>query len=105
MSQYDTQSLYDFLLHTPEGGLRKMLVDRNRMTDVHCTLLVKIVRSCTEEQFSEHFNKEDFPKIRLGPAESKIKDKFWVDCRALLLERGILQPAVAQKAGVEKIAA
>jgi hypothetical protein len=93
MSQYDTQSLYDFLLHTPESGLRKMLVDRNRMTDVHCNLLVKIVRSCSEAQFAEHFEKQDFPKVRLGPAETKIKEKFWTDCRAVLLERGILQPA------------
>lgn len=92
MSLYDTQSLYDFLLHTPEGGLRKMLVDNNKMTAVHCTLLVKIVRSCTEGQFGDHFNKQDFPKIRLGPAEIKIKEKFWADCTALLLERGILQP-------------
>jgi hypothetical protein len=96
MSQYDTQSLYDFLLHTPESGLRKMLVDRNRMTDVHCNLLVKIVRSCTESQFSEHFEKEDFPKIRLGPAEVKIKEKFWTDCRSVLIERGILQPGIKQ---------
>ncbi len=102
MSQYDTESLYDFLLHTPEGGLRKMLVDRNLMTDVHCNLLVKIVRACTEEQFSEHFEKEDFPKVRTGPAEDKIKEKFWANCKAILLERGILQPSTAHK---EKVAA
>lgn len=101
MSLYDTQSLYDFLLHTPEGGLRKMLVDNNKMTAVHCALLVKIVRACSEEQFSGHFTKQDFPKIRMGPAEGKIKENFWADCAALLLERGILQP----KAAGEKIAA
>lgn len=102
MSLYDTQSLHDFLLHTPESGLRKMLVDRNKMTDVHLNLLVKIVRSCSEVQFTEHFDKQDFPKIRMGPAELKIKEKFWTDCMALLLERGILQPLAA---GAQKLAA
>lgn len=97
MSQYDTHSLHDFLLHTPEGGLRKMLVDKNKMTDVHLNLLLKIVRNCNADQFGTHFEKQDFPKVRLGPAEEKIKEKFWGNCTALLLERGILQPSVAQK--------
>ncbi len=96
MSQYDTQSLYEFLLHTPEGGLRKMLVDRSKMTDVHVNLLVKIVRGCSADEFAEHFSKQDFPKLRFGPAESKIKEKFWADCTSLLLERGLLQPAVVK---------
>ena len=92
MSQYDTQGLYDFILHTPEGGLRKMLVDKKNMTDVHCNLLIKIVKSVTADQFTEHFEKQDFPRVRMGPAEMKIKEKFWDNCIATLLERGILQP-------------
>lgn len=103
MSQYDTHSLHDFLLHTPEGGLRKMLVDRKLVTDVHFNLLMKVTRGCNAEQFSEHFERSSFPKVRLGPAEEKIKEKFWADCTSLLLERGILQPAGPQK--IEKIAA
>jgi hypothetical protein len=91
MSQYDIPALYEFLLHTPEAGLRKMLVDRNKVTDVHFNLLLKIVRSCTPEVFGEHFEKKDFPKIRMSPNETKIKDKFWQDCTAQLVERGILQ--------------
>lgn len=94
MSGYDTAGLHDFLLHTPEGGVRKILVDKNKMTDVHCNLLLKIVKGCSPEDFAQHFEKQDFPKIRLGPAETKIKEKFWGDCTAVLLERGILQPAV-----------
>jgi len=97
MSQYDTHSLYDFLFHTPEGGLRKMLVDKKNMTDVHCSLLIKIVKSCPADVFAEHFEKQDFPKIRFGPAEVKIKEKFWGNCMATLTERGLLQPAVQQK--------
>ena len=102
MSLYDTDSLYDFLLHTPEGGLRKMLVDKVKVTDVHCNLLVKIVRACNQAQFAEHFEKQDYPKVRLGPAEAKIKEKFWVDCTALLLDRGLLQPKAG---GAQKLAA
>jgi hypothetical protein len=91
MSRYDTQSVYDFLLHTPEGGLRKILVDRNRMTDVHLNLLIKIVRACDEERFCEHFHNQDFPKLRMSPNEMGIKEKFWQNCVAVLLERGLLQ--------------
>ena len=98
MSLYDMHSLHDFLFHTPESGLRKMLIDRNRMTDVHCNLLFKVVKSCSADQFAEHFDKKDFPKLRFGPAEAKIKEKFWDDCVSVLLERGILQPTGAQKA-------
>ena len=94
MSQYDTQSVYDFLTHTPEGGLRKILVDKVKMTDVHLSLLIKVVRACSEDQFADHFDKQIFPKIRLGPAESKIQEKFWLDCTAILLERGLLQKQV-----------
>lgn len=97
MSLYDTQSVYDFLLHTPEGGLRKILVDKNKMTDVHLNLLVKIVRTCTEGQFADHFEKQDFPKLRMSPAETKIKEVFWRDCTAMLVERGLLQLVSEQK--------
>lgn len=105
MSQYDTQSVYDFLLHTPEGGLRKILVDRTKMTDVHLNLLIKIVRGCSEQQFAEHFEKQDFPKVRFGPNEDKIKEKFWADCTAMLLERGLLQPASTMDKTDNKVAA
>lgn len=97
MSQYDSYSLYDFLYHTPESGLRKILIDRKNMTDVHFNLLFKIVKSVTADKFVEHFEKKDFPRVRITPAETKIKEKFWDDCVATLLERGLLQPGSAQK--------
>ncbi len=102
MSQYDTLGLHDFLLHTPENGIRKILVDRQKITDVHCNLLLKIAKSCSPEEFALHFERQDFPKVRFGPAESKIKEKFWGDCISVLSERGILQPAVS---GTPKVAA
>jgi hypothetical protein len=97
MSQYDLSSLYDFLLHTPEQGLRKMLVDSKPMTDVHFGLLLKVVRGCKVEEFSAHCEKEDFPKIKFGPAETKLKEKFWKDCMTAFTSRGLLSPATPTK--------
>jgi len=96
MSQYDVAGLFQFLSQTPEQGLRKMLVDQKPITDAHFNLLLKIVRAGSESQFCEHFEKKDFPKIKMGPAEQKVKDKFWEDCITACKSRGILQPGVAQ---------
>jgi hypothetical protein len=93
MSQYDLKSLYEFIIQTPEQGLRKVLVDGKTMTDVHCNLLLKIARACSEADFSGHFEKKDYPKIKYGPAEMKIKEKFWDDCTTVLTARGLLAPA------------
>lgn len=98
MSEYDLLGLHDFLIHTPENGIRKMLVDREKFSDAHCNLLLKIAKSCSPEDFASHFESEDFPKVRFGPAETKIKERFWGDCTVQLLERGVLQPAVSNKA-------
>ncbi len=98
MSQYDIPSLYDFLLHTPEQGLRKMLVDGKPMTETHLNLMLKVVRGCKLDEFTSHVDKEDFPKIKMGPAEQKIKEKFWKDCFQSFQARGLLNPAIAQKA-------
>lgn len=97
MSQYDTHSLHDFLFHTPESGLRKMLIDRKKMTDVHANLLFKIVKGSTPDQFTEHFEKKTLPKMRLSANEDKLREKFWDDVVSVLLERGILQPATGAK--------
>ncbi len=98
MSQYDLPGLYEFLAHTPEQGLRKMLVDGKPMTDVHFNMLLKIVRAGASAEFCEHVEKEDFPKIKFGPAELKIKEKFWKDCFSTFQSRGILNPALPTKA-------
>ena len=97
MSQYDTQTLHEFLAQTPESALRKMLLDRQLMTDAHCGLLFKLVKSCDAATFGLHLDRQDFPRVRMSPAEEKIKEKFWETCTATLLERGILQPSSTQK--------
>ncbi len=98
MSQYDIPGLYDFLHQTPEQGLRKMLVDSKSFTEPHFNLMIKILRACNQTQFSEHFEKSDFPKIKLGPAEIKLKEKFWADCVVIWKSRGLLNPGLPQKA-------
>ncbi|MCX7979354.1 MAG: hypothetical protein N2578_10170 [Bdellovibrionaceae bacterium] len=97
MSQYDISALHDFLLHTPEQGLRKMLVDNKSFSDVHFNLMLKIVRVCDSKTFCEHFEKGDFPKLKYSPKESSLKDKFWGDLISVCNSRGLLQPASAQK--------
>ena len=96
--QYDVKGLFQFLAHTPEQGLRKMLVDSKPMTDAHLNLLIKVVRAGDEAAFCEHFVKKDYPKIKMGPAEQKIKDKFWDDCTTTLKSRGVLQSLAAKSA-------
>lgn len=97
MSQYDLNSVYDFLLHTPEQGLRKILVDQKTFTEAHLNLMLKVVRGCKLEDFVNHWEKKDFPKLKFGPAEGKIKEKFWNDCQQALQARGLLNPATAHK--------
>lgn len=89
---YDLPGLYQFLAHTPEQGLRKMFVDQKPMTDVHFSLLMKIVRA-GETEFCSHADKKDFPKLKFSPNETKLKDKFWDECFTTFKARGILNPA------------
>lgn len=93
MSQYDIPGLYQFLLHTPEQGLRKMLIDPKQFTDVHFNLMLKITKSCDEKKFCEHLEKNDFPKVKMGPAEINLKEKFWDDLIKVCASRGLLNPA------------
>lgn len=102
MSQYDTESLYQFLTTTPEKGLRGMLID-SKFSEPHFNILMKIVRSSSQDQFDDVFTKQDFPKMRFNDKESKIKPKFWSECMACLNARGLLTAAEVKK--VEKIAA
>lgn len=93
MSQYDYAGLYQFLHQTPEQGLRKMLVDQKSFTDAHFNLMLKIVRNCPEADFCTHAEKADYPKVKMGPADIKIKEKFWADLTTVCASRGILGPA------------
>jgi hypothetical protein len=98
MSQtYDVPNLYNFLIHTPEAGLRKMLVDNKPFSEAHFNLMMKVVRACNETQFTEHFDKKDYPKVKMGPADIKLKEKFWDDAVTTWNSRGLLTPAMPTK--------
>lgn len=98
MNQFDLPGLFEFLTQTPEQGLRKMLVDGKPMSDVHFSLLIKILRTTSVEDFSKHCEAGDLPKLKMSPGEIKIKEKFWKDCFQTFSSRGILNPAAPKKA-------
>ncbi len=87
-------SVYDYLLHTPEGPLRKMLKD-DKTTDVHINLLLKIVKGCNLQQFTDMMTKDSFPVLKFSANEIKIKETFWKTCCATLESRGLLSQAKA----------
>ena len=93
MSQYDWTGLHQFLASTPEQGLRKMLVDPKSFTDVYFNLMLKVVRACNEAQFAEHGEKSDYPKVKMGPSDVKIKETFWVRLTEVCKSRGLLNPS------------
>jgi hypothetical protein len=95
---YDVSSLYQFLTQTPEGGLRKMLIDGKPVTEVHFNLLMKVVKFGTEEDFKKFCETNSFPPVRLSPKETPLKEIFWSDCIKTLQARGILQPTNGIKA-------
>lgn len=93
MQSPDYASLYQFLAHTPEGGLRKMLVDPASFNDVHFGLLLKVVRAGDEAAFIQCIEKSEFPKVKFSPNELKIKESFWASAIKVFQSRGLLGPA------------
>ena len=90
-SQSEIVSVLNFLKDTPEGPLRKMLVG-DGVSDGHFRILLKIVRSCSEEEFVDAFNNESIPKVRLSPAEYPLKEAVWSVCKKKLQTVGLLGP-------------
>jgi hypothetical protein len=95
---FDIQNLYQFLTQTPEGGLRKMLVDGKPMTEVHFNLMMKVVKHGGESEFTKFCETGAFPAVRLSPKEIPMKETFWNDCLKTFGARGLLQPGGATKA-------
>ncbi len=96
-TQFDVPSLYEFLTQTPEGGLKKMLVDGKPLTDVHFNLLIKVVKFGSQDDFTKFCETKNFPPVRLTPKELPLKEKFWDDCLKVFQSRGILQPSSGNK--------
>lgn len=91
-TQYDANLAYQFLVNTPESALRKMLINP-QFTDVHFSILMKMVKGCSEGDFCEHFYKCDFPKAKYNAKEIGLKETFWSSCITALNQHGLLQPA------------
>lgn len=95
---FDVENLYQFLTQTPEGGLRKMLVDGKPMTEGHFNLMMKVVRHGGLTEFSRFCETGVFPPVRTNAKEQALKETFWNDCLKTFKDRGLLQPATAAKA-------
>ena len=97
MSQYDPNEMYDFLSMTPEKGLKQIMMDKS-FNDVHFNMMIKIVRNGNKESFCEHYLKNDFPKIKFSPNETKIKETFWSTLTNVLSQKGIIQVSAPKAA-------
>lgn len=95
-TDYDANMIYQFLTQTPESALKKMLVDKT-FTDMHFTMLMKIVRSSDEKKFCDHFYNSTYPKAKFNANEINAKENFWNDCVKALDSHGLLSPATPQK--------
>ncbi|MBC7741112.1 MAG: hypothetical protein H7061_02865 [Bdellovibrionaceae bacterium] len=95
-TNYDASLVFEFLSHTPEAALRKMLIDKT-FTEIHFNMFMKILRSSNETQFCDHFYNSTYPKAKFNANEINLKEKFWDACVAALNSRGLLSPATPQK--------
>lgn len=96
-SESDINSVYTFLKDTPEGPLKKMLVGGD-FSDGHFRMLLKIVRATNEAEFTEAFNGESIPKVRLTPAEYPLKETVWPAAKKKLMAVGLLGAEIKQAA-------
>lgn len=88
---YDGNLLHSFLINTPEGALRKMLIS-GPFTDVHFNMLMKFARA-GENEFCLHFNAGTFPKLKYNAKEIVLKEHFWELAVNALNQHGLLSPA------------
>jgi hypothetical protein len=88
----EIMSVCNFLKQTPEGSLRKMLVDAT-LTDAHFRLLMKLVKGGLEADFVEAFQSESMGKLRLNAKEMPYKEVLWPICKAKLFTLGLLPGA------------
>ena len=91
-TNYDANLVYQFLTQTPESALKKMLVDP-KFTDVHFSMLMKVIRHSNESQFCDHFYNGTYPKAKFNANEINTKEKFWNECINCLNQHGLLSPA------------
>jgi hypothetical protein len=91
-TNYDANLIYQFLTQTPEKALKQMLVDKS-FSEMHFTMLMKIIRSTDENKFCDHFYNSSYPKAKFNANEINCKETFWNVCVKALDSHGLLSPA------------
>jgi hypothetical protein len=91
-SEQDLMSLYDFLRQTPEGHLKKMMVNA-KMTEAHLRILLKVVRGSSNQEFVQYALNGNLPKIKLSPAELAAKESLWGVCLEQCSALGLISKA------------
>lgn len=91
-SHDDLKSLHQFLKSTGEGNLKNMLVG-GKMTENHLRLLLKVARNSKEDEFIAHWENATYPKVKLAPTESAIKETAYPVFGEACSKVGLLTPA------------
>ena len=90
----DVVNFHGFLKQTPEGALRKMLVNGD-MTDAHFRLLIKLAKGADETTFVECFMNDGFGQLRFSPKEAPLKETFWPICKKKVTSLGLITESKA----------
>jgi hypothetical protein len=88
-SHDDIKSLHAFLRSTAEGNLKKMLVG-GHMSDSHLSILLKVAKTVSAQEFVTHFEALTFPKIKFSAKEVPLKEFCWSVCAEACERVGLL---------------
>lgn len=75
-SRNEINGVHEYLLHTPEGPLKKMLVGP-KFTENHLRMALKVARGCSAEEFATHWEAGTLPKMKWGNSELPLREGFW----------------------------
>jgi hypothetical protein len=85
----DITNLVGFIKQTPEGSLRKMMV-QGPLTEAHFRILMKLAKGGPEADFVDAFQNESMGKLRLSTKEAPMKETFWNICKGQFQIMGLL---------------
>jgi hypothetical protein len=88
-SNDELKGLHGFLRATGEGNLKKMLVG-GHMTEVHLRVLLKVARAVGDAEFANHWEAGTFPKTKMSPEESALKETLYAVCGEACAKVGLL---------------
>lgn len=88
-SKDEIVGVHDYVLQTPEGPLRKMLVSP-KFTENHFRMALKIARGCSADEFATHWEASTFPKVKWGNAELPLRESFWKEFAIVCAGMGLV---------------